>query len=150
MEGREDCLPSIVSFSFLYYLTLVSAVQEVFGYFRAIVARNEKSVRALEITTDALHLNPANYTVWQYRRDLLDYLKADLHQELDFVGKMILDNPKNYQVWHHRRVIAGMLYDGAKELDITEKALSNDPKNYHAWQHRQWAMRMFKWVLIHS
>lgn len=118
----------------------------MFGYFRAIVARNEKSLRALEITADALNLNPANYTVWQYRRDLIRSLNCDLAQELEYVGNMILENPKNYQVWHHRRVIAEMISDGSKELELTEKALANDSKNYHAWQHRQWALRKFKWV----
>ncbi|KAL9926882.1 farnesyl transferase alpha isoform 1-T3 [Glossina fuscipes fuscipes] len=117
--------------------------REVYDYFRAILAHKEKSPRALELTTDALRLNPANYTVWQYRRDILRELGSDLHQELDYIEEVILDNAKNYQVWHHRRVIVEMLNDASKELQLTENALSVDAKNYHAWQHRQWAITTF-------
>ncbi|XP_073822097.1 farnesyl transferase alpha [Musca autumnalis] len=117
--------------------------REIFDYFRAILARKEKSARALELTTDALRLNPANYTVWQYRRDILRELGSDLNEELSYIEEVITENAKNYQVWHHRRVIVEMLNDASKELELTEMALQTDAKNYHAWQHRQWAIRTF-------
>ncbi|XP_013104247.1 protein farnesyltransferase/geranylgeranyltransferase type-1 subunit alpha [Stomoxys calcitrans] len=117
--------------------------REIFDYFRAILARQEKSSRALELTTDALRLNPANYTVWQYRRDILRELGSDLSEELGYIEDVITENAKNYQVWHHRRVIVEMLNDASKELDLTEMALRTDAKNYHAWQHRQWAISTF-------
>lgn len=120
------------------------AVREVFDYFRAILARQEKSARALDLTTDALRLNPANYTVWQYRRDILRALGSDLNEELNYIEEVITENAKNYQVWHHRRVVVEMMNDASKELDITEMALRTDAKNYHAWQHRQWAIKTFK------
>jgi protein farnesyltransferase/geranylgeranyltransferase type-1 subunit alpha len=72
--------------------------RETFDYIRACMQTNEMSERALELTTSACKLNPANYTVWCYRRQLLDHLKSDLNEELAFVGQMIKDNPKNYQV----------------------------------------------------
>lgn len=130
----------------LLILTICSlfSVREIFDYFRAILARQEKSPRALELTTDALRLNPANYTVWQYRRDILRELGSDLNEELDYIEAVITENAKNYQVWHHRRVIVEMLNDPSKELGLTEMALRTDAKNYHAWQHRQWAISTFK------
>lgn len=72
--------------------------RETFSYIRACMQANEMSERALELTTDACGLNPANYTVWCYRRQLLDHLKSDLNEELTFISGCIRDNPKNYQV----------------------------------------------------
>ncbi|KAH8377043.1 hypothetical protein KR093_002940 [Drosophila rubida] len=119
--------------------------REVFDYMRAIIAKGEKSQRALDLTTEALNLNPANYTVWQYRRDILRELDADLQDELDYLDEVIRQNAKNYQVWHHRRVIVQMMNCAQWELELTQNALDNDgnAKNYHAWQHRQWAIRTF-------
>lgn len=37
---------------------------EATGYLRALMARNEKSERALCLTVDIIGMNPAHYTVW--------------------------------------------------------------------------------------
>ncbi|KOB67627.1 Farnesyltransferase/geranylgeranyltransferase type I alpha subunit [Operophtera brumata] len=92
-----------------------------------VIAYSEK---LLQLTKDAVELNPANYTVWQYRRDILKALGGDLMSELDYMEAVIKQSPKNYQ-------------DPSRELELTGDALLHDPKNYHAWQHRQWAMKTF-------
>jgi len=117
---------------------------EVFAYFRAILQLNERSERTLQLTKEAAILNPANYTVWQFRREILKHINKDLHDELKFCRDIIDENPKNYQIWHHRRIIVELIKDPSKELDFTARILRDDAKNYHAWQHRQWVVNEFK------
>lgn len=120
------------------------SVVEVHNYFRAILDSKEKSERALNLTADCILLNAANYTVWQYRRDILKAIGIDFKDELKFIDMMTKYNMKNYQVWHHRRVIVDWVQDPNAELDFTSAILEKDAKNYHAWQHRQWVITTFK------
>lgn len=117
--------------------------RETMDYFRAVYVSDERSPRSLQLTSEAIHLNPGNYTVWHFRRVVLEALNADLHEELDFVENVAKENSKNYQIWHHRRWLAEKLGTGAivKELEFTKKILSLDAKNYHAWSHRQWVLQ---------
>ncbi|KAG7190442.1 hypothetical protein KM043_006546 [Ampulex compressa] len=117
--------------------------ENTYDYFRAILKSNEKSERALALTEDCIWLNPANYSVWQYRREILKALGRDLRDELKYINKMIKYNSKNYQVWYHRKVIVEWLQDASDELEFTESILRKDAKNYHAWQHRQWCIKTF-------
>lgn len=80
-------------------VNLFHAVNDVYGYFRAIYKSGEVSQRALLLTADALDLNPANYTVWHHRRHLLKELNEDLSKELQYCRDIIEQHSKNYQVW---------------------------------------------------
>ena len=127
--------------------------RNTFDYFRAILAKDERSKRAFDLTTECISLNPANYTVWYFRRVLLKDLGLDLKQELLYMDEVIEMHSKNYQVWHHRKCIVEMMSDDAefspgfaakKEKKFTGEILEVDSKNYHAWQHRQWMVSFFK------
>jgi protein farnesyltransferase/geranylgeranyltransferase type-1 subunit alpha len=68
-------------------------------YFRAVLQAEELSERALALVDDVVALNPANYTAWQYRRELLRALGKDLRLEFDYTEAMALEHAKNYQIW---------------------------------------------------
>ncbi|MBA0808828.1 hypothetical protein Gohar_024537, partial [Gossypium harknessii] len=72
--------------------------RETMDYFRAIYKADERSPRALRLTRRAIHLNPGNYTVWHFRRLVLEALNADLDEELDFLQRIANSNSKNYQL----------------------------------------------------
>lgn len=68
-------------------------------YFRAVTRTNEKSARVLNLIEDIIDMNPAHYTVWNYRQQVLFALNFDLEQELNYIDEIIADQAKNYQVW---------------------------------------------------
>ncbi|KAL4176141.1 hypothetical protein KRP22_001095 [Phytophthora ramorum] len=116
---------------------------DVMDCFRGVLKINEYSERTLALTLDVIEANPANYTVWYFRRRVLEALGSDLRGELQFTADMAIQHPKNYQIWHHRREICTMLHDGSQEKAFCAMAIDGDSKNYHAWAHRQWAVKTF-------
>ncbi|KAJ8662048.1 hypothetical protein O0I10_002380 [Lichtheimia ornata] len=117
--------------------------REAMDYFRAISRTQEKSQRVLDLLRDIIEMNPAHYTVWQYRQDVVFGMGADLNKELDFINEMAENQAKNYQIWHYRQVIVDRLGDGSQELDFINAIIDEDSKNYHAWSYRQWVISRF-------
>ena len=59
--------------------------------------------RALKLSATCLKMNPANYTVWHYRRQCLQFLghssdKTSVQNDLNLASLLGGSNPKNYQV----------------------------------------------------
>lgn len=117
------------------------AFKDAYDYFRAIYAKKELSQRALTLTAACIKHNPANYTVWEYRRQIVKHLNVDIVAELEYTRARMGTNPKNYQMWHHRSELLGfkdtvLKADIQRELDLVRFVVEHDSKNYHAWQHR--------------
>ena len=117
---------------------------ELMDVFRAVLRSNERSQRVIDLTTQLLAMNAANYTIWKYRRDCLKALCSDWATEFDYMDKFAEENPKNYQIWYHRRAIVEESGNASREIVFCNRVFKEDPKNYHAWAHRQWVLTNFK------
>ncbi|ORX58757.1 protein prenylyltransferase [Hesseltinella vesiculosa] len=93
--------------------------------------------------SDIIDMNPAHYTIWQYRQQVLFALHADMVLELNYLDDIAENQVKNYQVWHHRQVIVDALGNGDREIPFINGILEEDSKNYHAWSYRQWVVKRF-------
>lgn len=80
LDGYQD-IKSIakIDFSTKFMMT--------FGLFQEAIKRNELSERTLSLTKACIFLNPANYTVWYFRRLILAELNKDLKDEINFISK---------------------------------------------------------------
>lgn len=117
------------------------------------MANNEMSVRTFRLTAHMISLNPAHYTVWLYRFQILKALQLPFDDEVEWLNEVSLEHLKNYQIWHHRQLIVDQHYPSI-EADRTAVAalmrtetlfigqmLEADTKNYHVWSYRQWLVR---------
>ncbi|MCJ1397132.1 CAAX geranylgeranyltransferase alpha subunit [Xylographa trunciseda] len=144
---------------------------EAMSYLRAVMAMDEKSERALGLTEHIISMNPAHYTVWLYRADVLRALNHDPAQELEWLNKISLKHLKNYQIWsvrpsyhlcpqpihhrppanpypspyrNHRQTIMSQLSTlPPLELSFLSRMLAKDAKNYHVFSYRQWLVAHF-------
>ncbi|KAL8927837.1 MAG: hypothetical protein Q9172_001210 [Xanthocarpia lactea] len=125
---------------------------EAMGYLRAVMAKNEKSERVLELTEHIINMNPAHYTIWLYRANTLfrlqnlyqTDLQEDILEELRWLDGISLKHLKNYQIWHHRQTLMALLSTiPSTELSFLAQMFAKDAKNYHVWSYRQWLVRHF-------
>ncbi|BFZ62842.1 CAAX geranylgeranyltransferase alpha subunit [Saitoella coloradoensis] len=118
------------------------------SYLRSLMAAKEFSERALRTTEIVIQQNPAHYTVWAYRTDIIFKLSGPsrVQEELDWTAALGAKHSKNYQLWHHRQLLLSQQSspDLKTELGFIDKMLGEDAKNYHVWTYRQWLVRHFK------
>ncbi|KAI1174013.1 putative geranylgeranyltransferase type I alpha subunit [Nemania sp. FL0916] len=126
---------------------------EAMGYLRAVMAVKEYSPRCLRLTEHIIDLNPAHYTVWLYRLEIVKALNIPIPDELEWLNDVSLEHLKNYQIWHHRQQLIDMHYPtiqsdadavaalASDEHSFLTRMLSKDTKNYHVWSYRQYMVR---------
>eukprot|EP00741_Cyanophora_paradoxa_P025202 tig00000350_g24327.t1 len=128
----------------------LKAKAEKYGQLRAAVFRMRAdracNEEALALTAQFLAVSPENYTIWNYRREILKELlkdkteeesKAICKQELSVVDSALAVNPKVYCLWWHRRWLIGTGFcDPQRELQLCAKYLDLDERNFHTWYYR--------------
>ncbi|KAI0514378.1 prenyltransferase alpha subunit [Xylaria bambusicola] len=126
---------------------------EAMAYLRAVMVLKEHTPRCLRLTEHIIDMNPAHYTVWLYRFDIVKALNIPIPDELEWLNEVSLEHLKNYQIWHHRQQLLDLHYPAvqsdekavaalaAGELDFLTDILEKDTKNYHVWSYRQYLVR---------
>lgn len=126
----------------------------------AVMQKKEISKRALDLTAAVIEMNPAHYTLWDYRLTILKKIGSDpevilptrrlvksigenndvIIEDGPWLDEITLNTPKNYQCWNYRQYLEIIgnedYYRG--ELLIVKYVLEDDSKNFHAWSHLKW------------
>lgn len=92
------------------------------------------SLELLHSTTRLLDWNLEFYTIWNYRRSLLQQLNADesmLKNEISYTTQCLRKHPKSYWVWNHRRWCLEQMNapDYSGEMALVSKMLDLDIRN---------------------
>jgi len=105
-----------------------------------------------------LEINPEFYTIWNFRREILQHLfqfnepqekwkPSALQKELGFTEKAIASHPKSYWAWNHRVWITEVLgesCDWNQEIRLCHQMLEFDSRNFHCWKYRSYVVQKGK------
>ena len=110
---------------------------------------------SLDLTTKCITLSPDFYSVFNFRRRILEALLADqseeikgeiLSKELDTLTKITRESPKSYTLWFQRQwvILHSRNYEKVmkKELALCDKLLAMDQRNFHVWNYRTWLVKV--------
>lgn len=114
---------------------------EAMSYLRAIMAENEVSERALAMTEDLISMNPAHYTVWIYRMQILKSLwsasKRDSSSGTKIVEVEDVPNEETTSSQSESGVDEDLWNNLQVELKWLDEVSFRNLKNYQIWHHRQ-------------
>lgn len=122
-----------------FYVTYSEEYKDLFGYFFALLAKEEISTRALKVTNIVISEYPSHYTAWWYKFHILEKLEYDLNTELQIINAITLKTPKSYQAWHYRQWLMDRAEnDNMEQFAFLKKLFDKDAKNFHAWNFAIW------------
>ncbi len=129
------------------------------------MSAHELNPETLVLTTKLLNRNPEYYTIWNYRRLILqnlfpspletevtirsspDHMLDMIRSDMTFLMPLLVQFPKCYWIWNHR---SWLLQQGGRrlpvqstfelwqeELQLVRKMLSRDSRNFHCWGYRR-------------
>lgn len=91
------------------------------------------------MTAAVLEVNADCYTFWNYRREIIEAMKADrteeemklvFSKELTWLESTLALWPKSYWVWFHRRWVSSLYsMDWKRELELCLKLHKIDSRN---------------------
>ncbi|KAI8053259.1 hypothetical protein BDF22DRAFT_743180 [Syncephalis plumigaleata] len=111
---------------------------------------------ALAMTTRLLHWHPDFYTMWNYRRQILqhqfdetkkDSKQATCESELRLVEELVRKQPKSYWIWNHRRWILETMPQANWQRELGLTGLMLIWINFslvHGWQYRHEVIRQLR------
>lgn len=117
------------------------------------------NLKNLEYLIKAAKLMTDSTTIWNYRKELILYIKEksiynedelyDLYkQEIKHLSSLLLSNPKSYVLWNHREWILLLSAEYEKSRGLYSKSLIKndlllcnqfllkDNRNFHCWNYR--------------
>ncbi|OHT08932.1 Protein farnesyltransferase/geranylgeranyltransferase type-1 subunit alpha [Tritrichomonas foetus] len=121
-----------------FHILYNQTYKDLFGYFSALLQKDEISKRALSITERVIKNYTSTYTAWWYKYRILEQLGYDFKKEDKFLNGIIRFNPKSYQAWYYKQWLLDhekILRDQIPSLRII---FEQDPKNFHAWSFALW------------
>ena len=107
---------------------------QAMNYMRAILQSHEYSIRALHLSQFCLQYNPANYTLWHFRRTCL----AKMEENNNTVTEEEQETTDTVQHSQQRQPLVilnaeQILY----EFKLASYLGGSKPKNYQIWYHRR-------------
>ncbi|KAF2460613.1 hypothetical protein BDY21DRAFT_335887 [Lineolata rhizophorae] len=113
-------------------------------------------IDSLSLTSKLLTKNPEYYSIWNYRRRILQHLMPNstpttnsysYENELKFLLPLLIQFPKCYWIWNHRvwvleqadtsLPLEAALAFWREELGLVSKMLARDSRNFHGWRYRR-------------
>ncbi|EFR03896.1 geranylgeranyl transferase type II alpha subunit [Nannizzia gypsea CBS 118893] len=144
----------------------LKAIDEYHTLDKLVLEKKEKhdfSKEAFDKTSELLLKNAEYYTIWNYRRMILqsmfverstqdegqpvDQTQKLIQQDLGFLVPLLQKNPKCYWIWNHRLWLLQQATERLEpavsrnfwetELGLVGKMLNRDGRNFHGWGYRR-------------